>query len=197
MAPDSNLAALRQEAAMGRLTPLFLSLVLAGFLFSACASLLVRKPKTIDAAADPIYRLDAELNAVAQAERTGNDSLVVRFSNVALFDVDEYSLRVGAERMLVDVVEVLKAFPDYLVVVEGHTDSEGEEGYNQWLSERRSRLVADFLVSHGLDPYSIQVVGYGESRPLTRNNTAEGRRQNRRVELHIRPKHASAGYIAD
>jgi outer membrane protein OmpA-like peptidoglycan-associated protein len=83
-------------------------------------------------------------------------------------------------------VEVLERYPEYIVIVEGHTDTLGQESYNQWLSERRSRVVADFLVDKGLSPYRIQVVGYGEARPLTEDRTPEGHQQNRRVELHIK-----------
>jgi outer membrane protein OmpA-like peptidoglycan-associated protein len=72
--------------------------------------------------------------------------------------------------------------------VEGHTDSTGKENYNQWLSEKRAETVADFLAGRGLDPTRIQIIGYGEMRPVATNETPEGRQQNRRVELHIVPR---------
>jgi peptidoglycan-associated lipoprotein len=130
--------------------------------------------------------IHADLMRVAQPEVINPEEFIIRFSDVALFDVGEYSLRAEAERILQNVVEVLERYPDYIVIVEGHADTLGEEGYNQWLSERRSRVVADFLVDKGLSPYRIQVVGYGEARPVTTKRSPEGHQQNRRVELHIK-----------
>lgn len=138
---------------------------------------------------DPVGELYSELNAIADVERRGREELIVRFPGTALFEVDEYSLRPEGKRHLEEVERILRRYPGFTVIVEGHTDTRGRESYNQWLSERRSRLVADFLVNAGLDPDRIQVVGYGESRPLTTNETPEGRQRNRRVELHLKPEH--------
>ena len=135
-----------------------------------------------------LSKLKAELNMVAVAEPINGKELVVRFPNVALFGLDEHSLQPEAGQNLKSVADVLGRYPEFTIIVEGHTDSRGKESYNQWLSERRSRAVADLLVSKGLDPNRIQVVGYGESRPIAANKTAEGRERNRRVELHIKPK---------
>ncbi|RJP73542.1 MAG: OmpA family protein [Candidatus Abyssobacteria bacterium SURF_17] len=162
-----------------------LALALSGLLVIGCASTSERHETIIRQG--PFSMLYAELNMVAKAEPVNGQELVVRFPAVALFGVDEYSLQPGARQNLEGVAQVLKRYPEFIVIVEGHTDSRGEESYNQWLSERRSRIVADVFVGAGLDPTRIQVVGYGESRPLTTNRTSEGRQQNRRVELHIKP----------
>jgi outer membrane protein OmpA-like peptidoglycan-associated protein len=78
---------------------------------------------------------------------------------------------------------VLLAYPGLTVEVEGHTDSVGNDSYNQALSDRRANSVRDYLVQQGIAANSIVSRGYGESKPLVSNDTAAGRQQNRRVEL--------------
>jgi OOP family OmpA-OmpF porin len=83
---------------------------------------------------------------------------------------------------LAELAEFLKRFDQVDVTIEGHTDSVGSEEYNQALSERRARAVADMLVNtHGIAASRLNAVGYGESRPVASNDTDEGRAQNRRV----------------
>ncbi len=148
----------------------------------------VRQPVQVENVVEtPLDKMQMELASVAEVVRTGNGELIVRFPEVALFDIGESALRAGAERSLANVAAVLSNFPAYAVIVEGHSDCTGPESYNQWLSEMRSRVVAEFLVNAGLDPNRIQVIGYGESRPLVRGGTPEELQRNRRVELHILP----------
>ena len=81
----------------------------------------------------------------------------------------------------------LKDNPEISASVEGHTDSIGEEKYNQWLSERRAESVRALLVDdHGVNPSQITAVGHGESDPIADNNIDAGRAKNRRVELVLR-----------
>jgi OOP family OmpA-OmpF porin len=80
------------------------------------------------------------------------------------------------------VADFLKAHDGSVAVVEGHTDSRGSDEYNQKLSERRADAVRDSLVNDfGVPSSRVSSAGYGESRPLTTNDTAEGRAENRRV----------------
>jgi OOP family OmpA-OmpF porin len=69
------------------------------------------------------------------------------------------------------------------VSIEGHTDSIGTDAYNQKLSERRARTVRDHMVGQGIAADRITTRGFGESKPIASNETAEGRAQNRRVEI--------------
>jgi OOP family OmpA-OmpF porin len=89
------------------------------------------------------------------------------------------------ERYFSDIAELaafLRRFDDLDVDVEGHTDSQGDDVYNQQLSERRARAVVDLLVNeHGIARDRLDPVGYGETRPVADNATAEGRAENRRV----------------
>jgi OOP family OmpA-OmpF porin len=71
------------------------------------------------------------------------------------------------------------------VSVEGHTDWIGSDAYNQGLSERRANAVQAYLIEQGISPSRLSTSGYGESRPISSNETREGRALNRRVELHV------------
>ena len=73
-----------------------------------------------------------------------------------------------------------------MVEVAGHTDSRTSDAYNQALSQRRAKVVFDYLVAHGIDASRMTWKGYGESQPIATNDTAEGRAQNRRTELIVK-----------
>jgi len=81
------------------------------------------------------------------------------------------------------VAKVMKDKPGMKVSVEGHTDSIGSEAYNQRLSERRAQAVRDYMIENGISPGRVATRGFGKSRPVASNETAEGRAQNRRVEI--------------
>ena len=80
-------------------------------------------------------------------------------------------------------LKILKRHSDLKVELAGHTDSVGNDQYNQGLSERRAQAVADYLIGHGANAGNISVKGYGESDPVADNGTEAGRAANRRVEL--------------
>ena len=100
-------------------------------------------------------------------------------------------LRRKSDPLLKNVAAVLLAHPELgLVRVEGHTDSDGPEAYNQGLSQRRSEAVVDVLVNqYGIARSRLNPVGYGESRPVASNDTAEGRAENRRVMATLEVKY--------
>lgn len=127
-------------------------------------------------------QLEQEL-AELQAERTER-GYVMTLEDI-LFDVDEASLTTGGQQEVARLAEFLRQFPEQNVVIEGHTDSTGDAGYNQQLSERRAMAVEDALVRLGIDPMRVMATGYGEQFPEVSNETAAGRQQNRRVEIVI------------
>jgi OOP family OmpA-OmpF porin len=100
------------------------------------------------------------------------------------FDFDKATIRADAVAILDEAVEILREQPGIDVSVDGHTDALGTDQYNQRLSERRARAVADYLARHGIDRGRLQPRGFGESHPVAGNDTEEGRAQNRRVELN-------------
>jgi len=89
-------------------------------------------------------------------------------------------------QILDEAVDTLKRNPNVVVEVDGHTDSVGTDAYNQSLSERRAKGVYDYLLSHGVPNSQISGErGFGESKPIDTNDTAEGRQRNRRTELNV------------
>jgi outer membrane protein OmpA-like peptidoglycan-associated protein len=84
-----------------------------------------------------------------------------------------------------DLAEYLNKIPALSISIEGHTDSQGDEDYNQKLSSSRANSVKRYLVSKGVAENRIKTVGYGEIRPIADNKTSQGREKNRRVEFII------------
>ncbi len=101
------------------------------------------------------------------------------------FDFDKSAIRPDAVPILNEAAETLKGEGGVAVIVEGHTDSVGTDAYNQKLSHRRADAVRQYLVKHGIAANRVTTEGFGESRPVASNDTADGRAQNRRVELHV------------
>jgi len=122
----------------------------------------------------------------ATIERQG-DQLVVKFQSAILFDVDKTALKEDAKTELADLAKVLKDYPDTVLVIEGHTDSSGSAAHNKRLSEQRAQSVIEVLATDGVDRSRLTPRGLGEDKPIQSNSTAEGRAQNRRVEVHIAP----------
>lgn len=110
--------------------------------------------------------------------------LVLTLSSV-LFESGKATLHSGAQRTVEKIADFLKEYPDRNIKIEGFTDSQGDEAFNQSLSERRATTVKDLLVSYGVGRDRINTAGYGEEYPIANNNTSEGRQQNRRVEIII------------
>jgi OOP family OmpA-OmpF porin len=102
------------------------------------------------------------------------------------FDYDKDDVRTEYNPQIEEVANFLKAYPVKDVSLEGHTDSEGSDAYNDDLSKRRAESVKNVLVdAFGIDAARISTEGYGESRPIATNETVEGRQQNRRVVANI------------
>jgi OOP family OmpA-OmpF porin len=102
-----------------------------------------------------------------------------------LFDFDKTAIKPDGAKILDRLIAFLKENPDKKVALEGHTDSVGTEQYNQGLSERRANSVKDYLTKRGVDSGKISTRGFGETRPIADNKTAEGRAKNRRVEIKV------------
>lgn len=112
----------------------------------------------------------------------------VALPSEVLFEHDSDILAEGAGPSLDRVVSSVQWRLEAQVSVEGHTDDQGAEEYNQRLSERRARAVAAYLVSKGIEEERITTRGFGESRPIGLNDSPIGRQKNRRVEIVIRGK---------
>jgi outer membrane protein OmpA-like peptidoglycan-associated protein len=126
-------------------------------------------------------RLLQQLNSIL-ATRDSARGLVANMSDV-LFRSGSFELLPGARERLAKVSGIVLAYPSLHVAVEGHTDSIGTDDYNQQLSEHRATSVRDYLVQQGISTSAIEARGFGKTEPIATNDTAEGRQQNRRVEL--------------
>src|SRR5581483_9091674 len=124
-----------------------------------------------------------QFNAVLPTRETPR-GLVVNMQDV-LFDTAKYTLKEPAKLALAKIAGIVISHPGLNLQVEGYTDSTGSEQFNQKLSEERANTVRDFLISQGLNPQSVTAVGYGEAYPVSSNDTAAGRRLNRRVQLVV------------
>ena len=128
-------------------------------------------------------KLREQLNTVLATSESAR-GLIVNMSDV-LFDTGKYTLKPSTKISLAKVAGILLAYPGLKVQVEGYTDSVGGDEYNQKLSEDRAATVKDFLVSQGVSANNITSQGFGKTNPVADNSTAEGRAQNRRVNLVV------------
>jgi outer membrane protein OmpA-like peptidoglycan-associated protein len=126
-------------------------------------------------------RLLQQLNSIL-ATRDSARGLIANMSDV-LFRSGSFELLPGARERLAKVSGIVLAYPSLHVAVEGHTDGVGSDEYNQELSEHRAQSVRDYFVQQGIPANAIEARGFGKSEPIASNDTAEGRQQNRRVEL--------------
>jgi outer membrane protein OmpA-like peptidoglycan-associated protein len=128
-------------------------------------------------------RLLEQFNAILQTRDTAR-GLVVNMSDV-LFDSGKFTLRPLAREKLAKISGIVLAYPSLNLAVEGNTDSVGTDAFNQQLSEERAEGVRDYLTQEGVPTASTTATGYGKNRPIASNDTAEGRQENRRVELVV------------
>ncbi|MFN0158339.1 MAG: OmpA family protein [Bacteroidota bacterium] len=148
---------------------------------------------TVRLAAEQTARLEAEkkaadaqaalakLAAVKEEER----GLVITLSGSVLFASNKSTLLPAAQDRLNQVTEALMATKERKLTVEGHTDSQGTSDYNQTLSQQRAEAVRSYIVSRGYPGDLILAQGIGEDRPVAENTNAEGRANNRRVEIIV------------
>jgi chemotaxis protein MotB len=128
--------------------------------------------------------------------RRDGDVIRIELPGSRLFDQASAHLRPGANRLILDVIgEVLRTYPDQMLGVEGHTDSDqiygGQFHSNHELSVARASAVYDVLTSQGrISPSQLFLVGHGPNHPVVSNATLAGKDRNRRVELVIYPEKA-------
>lgn len=139
---------------------------------------------TVDAA--PLGTLPRlpRLGAVPAIPSLEANSLLITLDSGVLFDVDKYDIRPEARETLNQLAKLLTEAGITAFEIDGHTDSNADDAYNQTLSENRANAVKEYLKTQGVTA-EITTQGYGESRPVATNETAEGRQQNRRVEIII------------
>uniref|UniRef100_UPI003F4C5996 OmpA family protein n=1 Tax=Brachyspira catarrhinii TaxID=2528966 RepID=UPI003F4C5996 len=144
---------------------------------------------------DTITREEEEYNRKKLEDNLYNDDnvtidtvpegLVLRLGEI-LFDTDSYTLKSEAKNTIDNVIKAIKeTYPDREIIVEGHTDNTGQKEYNQQLSEKRAKSVADYMLPN-LDHDKLSYKGFADDEPIASNDTADGRRKNRRVDIIIK-----------
>jgi outer membrane protein OmpA-like peptidoglycan-associated protein len=134
---------------------------------------------------------EADLRAQLQGTgvsvtRTG-DQIILNMPSDITFNTDQDAVKSGFYPVLNSVALVLNRYQQTVVDVYGHTDSTGGDQYNLDLSQRRALSVANYLSAQGVDSRRFAVTGFGKTRPIASNASAEGRAQNRRVEIQLSP----------
>lgn len=158
---------------------------LAGAVIGGTAGALIGQQLDRQAA-----ELRRQLGSNVDVRNTGQE-LILTLPQDLLFAVDSAVVRPDLQQDLRVIANNLVAYPRSDIIVVGHTDNTGSAAHNQALSERRAESVAQILRSQGVAPQRIQTIGRGLTQPVADNATPEGRRQNRRVEIFIRPHQQS------
>ncbi len=124
------------------------------------------------------YNLDVELAPIKEGKQ-------VELSNI-FFEVDKHKLKSTSKAELSELAGFLEQNPNVVIEIQGHTDNQGSETYNQQLSEKRARAVYQHLVKkRGIDAKRLQYKGYGQTQPIASNQKEAGRAQNRRTTFEI------------
>jgi len=121
-----------------------------------------------------------------RVKREGDNLRLVMPGNIT-FPAGQSAIRPDFYNVLNSVCIVLKKYEKTAIKVTGHTDSTGNAGSNQKLSEARAESVGKYLISQGVKSGRVQTSGYGDRQPVASNSTSDGREQNRRVELELLP----------
>ena len=122
--------------------------------------------------------------AGAKIERVG-EGIKITFDSGILFAVNSSVLQSQAKLNIDKLSVILNKYPDTNILVTGHTDSDGSEPFNQTLSEQRAKSVSDYMLSRGIPTARLSITGLGEKDPVATNDTAIGKKQNRRVEIAV------------
>jgi outer membrane protein OmpA-like peptidoglycan-associated protein len=126
---------------------------------------------------------EAARRALAELQAKPTERGMVLTLGDVLFDTNEATLKPGAMLAMDRLAKFLEESPDTRAIIEGHTDSTGSDAYNQELSQRRARSVANEMVTRGIGSSRFEVIGRGEAFPVASNGSTAGRQQNRRVEI--------------
>ncbi|HEX3375973.1 MAG TPA: OmpA family protein [Candidatus Acidoferrales bacterium] len=149
----------------------------------AAASSDLRLKQAVQEKEDLRAKLLQQFNVIFATRDTAR-GLIVNLSDV-LFDTGKSTLRPGAREKLAKISGIVLAYPDLRLAIEGNTDSVGSDATNQVLSEQRANSVRDYMLKENIPSASMTSHGFGKTQPVATNDTAEGRQQNRRVEMVV------------
>ncbi|GGP81365.1 OmpA family protein [Shewanella ulleungensis] len=132
-------------------------------------------------------KLRKQLQSTGVSVTRSGDNIILNMPNEVTFAVDQTVLSERAKSVLNSVVLVAKEYDDTRLNVIGYTDSSGSDSYNLRLSQVRASEVAQYITSQNVNGSRVSSTGMGEASPIASNNSAEGRAQNRRVEIVLTP----------
>lgn len=133
------------------------------------------------------HRMDKqakELEKIAETKRT-EQGLVTKLKSDILFDTGKADLKPEAQNNLKQMAEIMKKYPENILTVKGYTDNTGSKDVNENLSAKRAAAVKQTLVAAGMPESTIGTMGMGPQNPIADNTKADGRKQNRRVEIEV------------
>lgn len=132
-------------------------------------------------------KLRQKLEGTGVSVTRNGDNINLNMPGNITFATDKSRVQESFKPVLDSVAEVLREYEKTMIQIAGHTDSTGGESYNMMLSQQRARAVGDVLMNFGVEPVRMDMVGFGETRPIATNGTDTGRARNRRVELTLIP----------
>ncbi len=132
-------------------------------------------------------KLRAQLQGTGVSVTRSGDNIILNMPGNVTFQTNSADINASFYPVLNSVAVVLKEFEKTVVDVAGHADSTGPDDKNLELSQRRAGSVSSYMGAQGINAQRLITVGYGETRPISTNDTPEGRQQNRRVEITLVP----------
>lgn len=144
-----------------------------------------KKPKTVVTPPSPVKPEPVKVEEVTPAQPAPVEKKVEIKLERIHFDFDKYDIRPGDKEILIRNAEVLAANPTVKILIEGHCDERGTNEYNMALGEKRAKAARDFLVKYGIAPSRIDIISYGEERPLDPRHNEDAWALNRRAEFVI------------
>lgn len=169
-------------ASKNRTKGVLLGAVGGGLAGTAVGSYMDKQKQDLDKA------LASERSAGAiQIDKLGGDIVRVTMTDQTAFDFDSAQIKPGFNSTMDKISNIVNRYGKTHLTIVGHTDNVGTDAYNKSLSERRAQAVSQYFSSHGVIPERLVAEGKGESAPRASNNTPEGRKLNRRVEIYIEP----------
>ena len=125
-----------------------------------------------------------ELEKIAETKRT-EQGLVTKLKSDILFDTGKADLKATAKENLKQMAEIMKKYPENVLTIKGYTDNTGSSAINETLSQKRAEAVQSHLLASGMASTTMSSQGMGPAAPIGDNKTADGRKQNRRVEIEV------------
>ncbi|MBQ8071877.1 MAG: OmpA family protein [Bacteroidales bacterium] len=191
--PDVRYAVMGNHAyAEGKRRPASNLAITVGLAFNLGGKLHVKKEyvdREVIKYVDRPYKVTDTVYVEVPDLQPMEDEINEFLKNVTLFEFDSFKITNEAQVGLDKVVDWMNKYPSVRAHVDGHTDNIGTEAYNQNLSEKRAKAIVDYLVEKGIAASRLSYEGHGFSQPVAGNDTAEGRQQNRRIEITFSNPH--------